>query len=251
MSSVQVRNLLFTGWSRDSFILYSIWIDFLITFFTTLLAGQKHPRDPWVELEEAPPKTPRNASASALTSTSSGSTAANSTTSTAGDSAVGMSAGRAGPSCASTELPPLPSASTTPPGTPPLFAASPWSSEPSHLFRSNFQFCCRGAGTKSRPLLRKRPSSKKGNRSSPLTLGVLLQLSSKAMACQTKGSSGTDVHLKPIDFQAHVHQQPQSIQASEHMFLSLFLLPLLIQQKNNTLCREGGAVPFFGRRALP
>ena len=29
------------------------------------------------------------------------------------------------------------------------------------------------------------------------------------------------------------------------MFLSLFLLPLLIQQKNNTLCREGGAVPFL------
>ncbi|KAI7832853.1 hypothetical protein BC939DRAFT_8476 [Gamsiella multidivaricata] len=87
-------------------------------------AGQKHPRDPWVELEEAPPKAPRNSSASPLTSTSSGSTAANSTTSTAGDSAVGMSAGRAGPSCASTELPPFPNASTAPPGMPPSFAAS-------------------------------------------------------------------------------------------------------------------------------
>ncbi|KAG0246763.1 hypothetical protein BG011_002338 [Mortierella polycephala] len=54
-----------------------------------------------------------------------GSTAANPTTSTAGTSAAGMSAGRAGPSSANTELALFPNASTTPPGTPPSLAASP------------------------------------------------------------------------------------------------------------------------------
>ncbi|KAF9090939.1 hypothetical protein BGX27_002115, partial [Mortierella sp. AM989] len=58
-------------------------------------------------------------------STSSGATAASSTTSTLDDSAAGLSARRAGPSCASTELPPLPNVSTTPPGMPPSIAASP------------------------------------------------------------------------------------------------------------------------------
>lgn len=68
-------------------------------------------------------------------STSSGATAASSTASAADDLAVGMSAGKVGPSCASTELPPLPNASTTPPGTPPLIAASPSSrgSPPSYF----------------------------------------------------------------------------------------------------------------------
>lgn len=42
-------------------LLHYLYIDFCVTFITTLLAGQKHPRDPWGELDETSPKTPRNA----------------------------------------------------------------------------------------------------------------------------------------------------------------------------------------------
>ncbi|KAI7816177.1 hypothetical protein BC939DRAFT_56691 [Gamsiella multidivaricata] len=89
-------------------------------FVTTLLAGQKRLGAVRVEPEEAPLIAQHSALAAPLPPT-----AAIPKMSVAGDTVASMRAGEAGPSDAGAVLPPPSNASTTPPETPPSFAASP------------------------------------------------------------------------------------------------------------------------------